>query len=323
MMLRRENLSPHPVRVPPPDIERWRHGNTGVPFVHELASGLPGPEALVTALVHGNEYTGAIVLGELLATAFRPRRGRLTLAFCNVEAFARFDAAHPDASRFVDEDFNRVWGIERLEGGGDSAELRRARALRPFVDRCTHLLDLHSMHEPCPPLLVTGLLAHDIAFARRLECEGQIVIDEGHADGVRMRDYAGGVGVAQRHALLLEAGQHWDDAALAHARDVTMRWLVATGLAARDAAAQRWLRPEAPALPAVRVTHRVVARTPDFAFLGNYTGGEVFSKAGTPIAIDAGEPVLTPYDDCVLVMPSLRQLRPGVTAVRLGRAQPA
>jgi hypothetical protein len=32
-----------------------------------------------------------------------------------------------------------------------------------------------------------------------------------------------------------------------------------------------------------------------------------------------GEPVVTPYPDCVLVMPSLRQLRPGVTVVRLGR----
>jgi hypothetical protein len=34
-----------------------------------------------------------------------------------------------------------------------------------------------------------------------------------------------------------------------------------------------------------------------------------------------GEPVTTPYPDCVLVMPSLRQLRPGVTVVRLGRLQ--
>ena len=34
-----------------------------------------------------------------------------------------------------------------------------------------------------------------------------------------------------------------------------------------------------------------------------------------------GEPVLTPYDDCMLVMPSLRQLRPGVTVVRLGKIE--
>jgi len=39
----------------------------------------------------------------------------------------------------------------------------------------------------------------------------------------------------------------------------------------------------------------------------------------TALAYNDGEPVLTPYDDCVLVMPSLRQLRPGVTVVRLAR----
>ncbi|EEA00023.1 conserved hypothetical protein [Burkholderia sp. H160] len=31
----------------------------------------------------------------------------------------------------------------------------------------------------------------------------------------------------------------------------------------------------------------------------------------------------TPYDNCILVMPSLRQLRPGVTVVRLGRIERA
>ncbi|MGF6605561.1 hypothetical protein OKW45_000461 [Paraburkholderia sp. WSM4175] len=34
-----------------------------------------------------------------------------------------------------------------------------------------------------------------------------------------------------------------------------------------------------------------------------------------------GEEVRTPYDNCMLVMPSLRQLRPGVTVVRLGRIE--
>jgi hypothetical protein len=29
--------------------------------------------------------------------------------------------------------------------------------------------------------------------------------------------------------------------------------------------------------------------------------------------------VVTPYDNCVLVMPSLRQLRPGVAVVRFGQ----
>ena len=80
-----------------------------------------------------------------------------------------------------------------------------------------------------------------------------------------------------------------------------------------------WLLPDASAPAPVSVTHRVVARSMQFEFVQDYRGGETIHRAGTPIAHDAGEPVRTPYDDCVLVMPSVRQLRPGVTTVRLGR----
>ncbi len=46
----------------------------------------------------------------------------------------------------------------------------------------------------------------------------------------------------------------------------------------------------------------------------------MIAKAGTVLGHDDGEPVTTPYDNCVLVMPSSnRPLRPGVTVVRLGR----
>ncbi|QVN23933.1 hypothetical protein [Burkholderia pyrrocinia] len=38
-----------------------------------------------------------------------------------------------------------------------------------------------------------------------------------------------------------------------------------------------------------------------------------------PVGWSNDVPVVTPYPDCVLVMPSLRQLRPGVTVVRLSR----
>jgi hypothetical protein len=36
------------------------------------------------------------------------------------------------------------------------------------------------------------------------------------------------------------------------------------------------------------------------------------------IAYDGDKPVVTPYDGCVLIMPS-RRLNPGASAVRLGR----
>ncbi|MGZ5195547.1 MAG: succinylglutamate desuccinylase [Ramlibacter sp.] len=315
---------PHPVRIAPPDLSRWAGSSSGADYVHELDSGRHGADVLVTALVHGNEYAGALAVDALLRKGLKPRRGRVTFAFCNVAAFARFDPRDPDASRFVDEDFNRVWSADRLDGAATSVELRRAREIRPFVDRATHLLDLHSMHEPGPPLLMTGPLQRNIACARELGTCDRVVADEGHSDGVRMRDYGRFADPAgSRVALLLEAGQHWEAATVQVARNVLMRFLVLTGALDREDAPLGWLLPDAVPPEPVAVTHRVVARSMNFRFTRNLVGGEIIARAGTPIADDDGRPVLTPYDDCVVVMPSTRQLRPGVTVVRLGRAIPA
>ena len=139
-----------------PDIGRWKDGGSGVDWVHVLDSGRPGPKAMVQALTHGNEICGAIALDWLLGSGFRPERGTLTVAFANVEAYARYDPADPFPSRLVDEDYNRVWSDDTLFGPRDSLELRRARLLRPFVDDAERLLDIHSMSEPCRPLMVCG-----------------------------------------------------------------------------------------------------------------------------------------------------------------------
>ena len=71
----------------------------------------------------------------------------------------------------------------------------------------------------------------------------------------------------------------------------------------------------------VRVTEPVVATSLDFRFADRYTGLEVFPDAGSVIGWSDGQAVRTPYPDCMLVMPSLRQLRAGVTVVRLGRIE--
>ena len=123
-----------PVELQAPDISRWREGNTPVPYVHVLQGARPGPKVMVQALTHGNEICGAIALDWLLqqvAQGWRPAAGTLTLAFANVEAYARFDPANPYPSRCVDEDYNRVWDDAELDSPRDTVELRRARLLRP------------------------------------------------------------------------------------------------------------------------------------------------------------------------------------------------
>ena len=309
-----------PIELLAPDIARWRAGGTGVDWVHVIDSGRPGPQVMVQALTHGNEICGAIALDWLLQQRFQPQCGRLTLAFANVEAYARFDPADPFPSRCVDEDYNRVWSDESLSGPGDSVELRRARQLRPFVDAAELLLDIHSMSEACSPLMVCGQVDKNAACARALGVPGHLLIDTGHPAGLRMVDRGGfGDPHSPKRALLIECGQHWERAAAAVAIDTLVRFLGLTGLA-ETAWWQARLQVAPPqAQHLVRVTEAVVARSADFRFLVPTVGLSVIAEAGTAIAQDGEHVWTTPYDNAVLVMPGLRNLKPGGTAVRLGR----
>jgi len=103
------------------------------------------------SLTHGNEFGGAIVLDQLLRSGLMPTRGSLSFGFVNPTAFDRFDPKRPTASRFIDEDMNRVWAEAILDGPRRSVELDRARELRPFIDTVDVLLDMHSMLWPSSP----------------------------------------------------------------------------------------------------------------------------------------------------------------------------
>jgi len=300
-----------PVNLAAPDLAPWRVGNTGIGGVHSFASELPGPHLLVTALIHGNEIAGAILLDHLLRTAPVPRCGRITLALANLEAFARFQPEDPTASRFIDEDMNRVWEEHVLDGSARSAELRRARELRPVVDQADVVLDLHSMLWPSDPLILAGRSARAAALGLAIGLPPIVVADDGHAGGRRLIDYHRLADPGpDRGALLVEAGQHWEAATVA-----TMEGCF------RQLAARLGLLAPLPPLPAGRlaqVTRTVTAQTDHFTFLREYRGGEVVAERNTLIALDGEVEIRTPHDSCLLVMPSPRTLR-GHTAVRMAK----
>ena len=315
------SLPAYPIETAFPDIRPYAQGNTGIPYVFTFNSGVAGPHVMINALTHGNEVSGAIAVKDLLDLRIRPRTGKLTLSFANVEAYHSFDPANPDASRFVDHDFNRLWSEAVLDDAGrDCVELRRARQMRPVVDTVDFLLDLHSMHERCVPLSVAGPLDKTIVLARSLGAPEWIISDDGHPEGRRLRDYAAfGDPDSPKCALVVECGQHWDATSVDVARDTVRRFLELYGILETNDLPSGWRRPSPDALKVVRVTEPVVASSMDFRFADNYTGLEVFSESGSVIGWRDGEVVKTPYPDCVLVMPSLRQVRPGVTVVRLGK----
>jgi len=317
-------MKSHPVEISPPDISPYRTGNTGVDYVHVLDSGRPGPNVMVQALTHGNEYCGAIAVDFLFKQAVKPVTGKLTLAFANFAAFARFDFNDPDRSRYIDEDYNRVWGDDVLLGARDSSELRRARELRPFVDAADYLLDLHSMHEPCRPIMVCGTQenggAKSAAFSRRIGVPGDLLIDTGHPAGLRMIERgAFNDPASPKTAVLIECGQHWEMSAADVAVDTVFRFLAAAG-AVSASICKSHARLAPPAVQrVVRVTEPVVANSLNLKFPYLFKGLEVIPRAGTVVATDGDTIWKTPYDDCVMVMPSLAHVKPGATVLRLGR----
>jgi len=302
----------YPIEIQPPDISAYRQGNAGVDYVHVLDSGKPGPSAMIQALTHGNEFCGAIAVKKFLDENLNILKGKLTLAFANVAAFARFSREDPDRSRYIDEDYNRAWADEVLLGSRDSAELRRARELRPFVDAAELLLDLHSMHEPCRPIMVCAKSEKSVALARRMGAPADLLLDTGHPAGLRMMERGAFADPASaRTAVLIECGQHWQRSSVDVAVDTCLRFLAVAGLIeGRFAPVPQRL---------IRVTEPVVAKTMNFRFASPWQGLQTIPKAGTAVATDGEQVWRTPYDDCVTVMPSMRHLKPGTTMVRLGR----
>lgn len=316
---RREAVPPFDVHIPKPDLRAWRDGNA-LPGVWSFAAPGSGPHIALVALVHGNEIAGAAVLDRWLRAGVRPARGRLSLVFANMEAFNRFDPADPTASRFVDEDMNRVWDVAVLGGGRRSSELRRARALRPFLDTVDVLLDLHSMLWPSDPLTLAGQTDRARRLALELGVPPLVVGDHGHATGRRLIDYgAFGDDRAAPVAMLVEAGAHWEAATVATMEATAAALLRRCGVVAPG---DEVLPPPPAAAPApsrlAEVTRTVTATAPGFAFLRAYRGGDVVPERNTLIALDGDAEIRTPHDACLLVMPSLRT-SPGHTAVRLAR----
>lgn len=310
--------------LPRPELGRWRQGNTGVEGVWRFEAAEAGREVLVTALIHGNELCGAWALLAALESDLRPRRGVLTLAFCNLAAFDTFEAVAAEKSRFIDQDLNRVWGTLgwRAAGRPLDSEQRRAIELLPFAERADWLLDLHSMHHPGPALVLTGVQPRNRALAREIGMPALVVADAGHRDGCRLRDHGrfGDPGDAASRSLLVECGFHGELVAREVAIDALGRFLLAADTLEAGDIPPGWLRTPPARQRFVEVTEAVSAaegETPRFA--AAWRTGQRVADAGTLLGWNGGRPFHTPYADCTLIMPSVRQPRSGLTIVRLAR----
>lgn len=289
------------VEYQPPDISRYAAGNTGVRYVWSFAAEESGPHAVVLGCMHGNEIAGAAIIEQLLREQIRPLRGRLSLIFGNPAAYMTFDANTPWLGRFVDVDINRVWGDELFDAGNTSVEVERARELRPFIESADYLLDLHTMQGRGEPVALVTDKPATMEFVSKMTSLPFVLSGKMHlAHRVRLRSF-GRLGDPKDNAVALqvEAGQHWEAAAIDVGLAITREFLSVAGVVpaseVRCASPQRKLQ----------IVETIMPEGGVFSFAADFWNGSFFPESGTVVGI-AGpdrDEVRTPVDDCYLIMP--------------------
>ena len=290
-----------PLEVLPRDLSAYRQGNTGIDYVHRFESGKPGPHVLVNALTHGNEICGMVAATHLLDTGVRPKIGTLTVSFANMEAYNAFDIDNPYENRQLVHNLNRIWSPEWLDGSEQSPELRRARELRPVLDAADYVLDIHSTRAPVQPFWVYPEMDRNTALAAAVGAPAvQLVMPAGRFPGTGVLNYGrhGDPASNSGGALVVECGQHFAQSAALLATDVTLRFLAHLGLIDTPANSA----PAAPAQP-FRLLGVHMVKSEDFTFTRPLLGFEGFNK-GELIAINAGEEIRSPCDNCTIFMPT-------------------
>ncbi|MBN33809.1 MAG: succinylglutamate desuccinylase [Rhodospirillaceae bacterium] len=303
----------------PCDITPYKAGNTGVDYMTIFDSGVAGPHLMINALTHGNEVCGAHALRFLFEKDVRPTRGKLTLSFANIDAYESFNADYPYASRYVDEDFNRIWNEATLDGPRESRELTRGRAMRPVVDTVDHMLDIHSVELPQPAMLLAGSQAKGRTLSAAIGAPRHVVIDAGHAAGKRIRDYAQFDDPSRDSAAcLVECGYHFYKEAADIAVETSLRFLRHHDAIDPTFLAEHLGETNDEEQLFIEVSGPVTVETDNFVFDRVFEGFEIVPDEGTLIGTDDGRKVRTPYANCVMIMPAREPVK-GKTAVRLGR----
>ncbi len=311
----------YPIELSAPDISIYKNSNTAIDYVWSFEAKKPGPHVALTAVVHGNEICGALALDWLLKQNIPLQCGKLSLGFMNVAAYQAFDPKSPNLSRWVDEDFNRLWDESTLDDSHRTVttELARAREVRPLIDSVDLLLDIHSMQHKAPPVMMSGATEKAKVLAGEVAIPRYVIADSGHAQGRRMRDYKEfSVPSSRKNALLIECGQHWEANAELLAKEACVRFLRNSGVVdanfAEDFLATR---PTPEAQNFFEVFDVVTIESDNFQFAEPWMGFEHLEK-GRLIGVDGDKKIYATNEPTILVMPSKR-LWPGQTAVRLAK----
>ena len=309
----------YPVELVAPDISCYKNTGSGVDYIVTIDSGFSGPHVFISSVVHGNEPCGAIANDWFLKNNFKPARGKLSLGFMNVEAYKAFDPDNPNKTRWVEEDFNRLWapGVLEDKSRKKTSEFYRANEVKGIISETDYLLDIHSMQKPCVPLMMAGMCNKGVEFAKKVGMEMFVITDSGHKEGMRMRDYKSfSNNKSIKNALLVECGQHWEKSSEKIAKETLIKFLRSIQIMKNDFGLEYLSNSKKIGNSDVfKVGEIVTIKTENFVFEKDWQGFEKIKK-GTIIGNDDGKIIYAPFDETILIMPTKR-LFPGKTAVRL------
>ncbi|WP_298257589.1 succinylglutamate desuccinylase/aspartoacylase family protein [uncultured Litoreibacter sp.] len=308
------------VLIDVPNIQPYAAGSHGVPYVWEKDSGKPGPHLMICGIMHGNEICGAHVIKRFLDRDVVPARGKVTYCFGNVDAYHRFDPENPQWHRFIDADINRIWGKELDDMSLQGSEHKRARELRPVIDRVDVLLDIHSFQCRGLPVANPGSRQSAIDLAQRIPHTPLVLSGpKQESDRIRLLDYERFSNPAHGAAALqIQVGHHWSPESVENGWQASLGFLDIHDMLPESL--REDYNPDRQKLN-LEVSELIYDYEPSFAFEGDYMNGEFFEKAGTLIATEGEREIRTPHDNTYLVMP-VQYRRLGMTVGRFAREVP-
>ena len=170
-----------------------------------------------------------------------------------------------------------------------------------MLDAADYILDIHSTRAPVQPFWVYYDLPRNAALATAVGTpEVQLVMPAERFPGTGVMGH-GRHGDPQSDsggAVVVECGQHFARSAADLATDVTLRFLGHLGLIDTPASAET-----APPARRYMLLEVHMVKSTDLRFTRPVLGFEVFQK-GELIAINGGEEIRSPCDDCTIFMPT-------------------
>jgi predicted deacylase len=276
--------------------------------VHASADPHAGPRLAILGAVHGDEPAGLAAIDhldrEIASGRLRLDRGELVLVHGN-------PAATMEGRRHTEggTDLNRLFDFRFLEERRESSwtpEHRRAVALRPVLEACEAMLDLHSAGSPTPPFAIADAGPAAFELAAALDVDFAIVRWTGEG-AITERTTLGTFRRLRRPALVVECGGHLDDGTAARATETALRALEVFGLAGGTVAAGPGAAPASRSRPApVEVYGAARKPDPGFRFTRAYRGFDPL-RAGELVgrSPDSGVELQAP-EDGFIVLPNDR-----------------